>query len=282
MAPVWTFTRLTLREASRSRLLALAFGLTLLYVVLVGWGVKALADHAPSGAAAVTSAAGIELMAFFFGTFMLALLAVFVAGHSTRQESENGLLQAVLTKPIRRIDIMTGRWLGSALILAVWVALFTAGVVAVTGWAVGFYPPHPVQAAGLMLLQSLVVLSLRLLFGSFLGTLASGIVPLLIWGLARLAGLVEEVGHALSIGSLVTAGIVSSLIVPTDVLARGSSYYLLPEILSLGGQNASAVGGPGNLFFSLNPIATPMLIWSLLYTAAIFGLGARIFSRRDV
>ncbi|MFI5267356.1 MAG: hypothetical protein ACHQ7M_08275, partial [Chloroflexota bacterium] len=102
MAPVWTFTRLTLREASRSKLLALVFGLTLLYVGLVGWGVKAVADHASNAIAAITSAAGIELMAFFFGAFMLTLLAVFVAGHSTRQEGENGLLQAILSKPIRR------------------------------------------------------------------------------------------------------------------------------------------------------------------------------------
>jgi len=282
MAPVWTFTRLTLREASRSKLLALAFGLTLLYVCLVGWGVKAIADHSSNAVAAITSGAGLELMAFFFGAFMLTLLAVFVAGHSTRQESENGLLQAVLTKPIRRVEMLAGRWLGSALILAVWVALFTAGIVAVVGWAVDFYPPYPVQAGALMLLQSLVVLSLRLLFGSFLGTLASGIVPLLIWGLARIAGFVEELGRVLSITSLVTAGIVSSLIVPTDVLARASSYYLLPDILSLGGQDLGLAAARGNPFVSLSPIATPMLVWSILYALAMFALGARILSRRDV
>jgi ABC-type transport system involved in multi-copper enzyme maturation permease subunit len=282
MAPVWTFTRLTLREASRSKLLALAFGLTLLYVGLVGWGVKAIADHAANAVEAVTSGAGVELMAFFFGTFMLTLLAVFVAGHSTRQESENGLLQAILTKPIRRSQLLAGRWLGSALVLAVWVALFTVGVVAVVGWAVGFYPPSPAQAGGLLLLQSLVVLSLRLLFGSFLGTLASGIVPLLIWGLAQIAGLVEQVGHALGISSLVTAGIVSSLIVPTDVLARGSSYYLLPDMLALGGQNLDLAAARGDPFVSLSPVAVPMLAWSVLYAVAIFALGARIFARRDV
>ena len=280
--PVLTFTWLTLREASRSRLLALAFGLTLLYVALVGWGVRFIADHANNALEAVSSAAGIELVAFFFGGFMVTLLAVFVAGHSTRQESENGLLQALLTKPVRRVELLAGRWLGSALVLVVWVAAFTAGIVAVVGWAVGFYPPSPLLAGALMLLQSLVVLSLRLLFGSFLGTLASGIVPLLIWGLARIAGLVEEVGRALRLDGLVNAGIVSSLIMPSDVLARGSSYYLLPNVLGLGGEQVGLAAARGNPFVSLTPIAAPMVIWSVLYVLAAFACGALVFSRRDV
>ncbi|HLQ33233.1 MAG TPA: ABC transporter permease [Chloroflexota bacterium] len=280
--PVWTFTRLTLHEASRNRLLAIAFGLTLVYVALVGWGAHAIADHSANLLAAVSSAAGLELVVFFFGSFMLVLLAVFVSGHSIRQESESGLLQAVLTKPVRRLDLLAGRWLGSALVLTGWVALFTVGVVLGVGLAVGFYPPHPVQAGALMLLESLVILSLRLLFGSFLGTLASGIVPLLIWGLARIAGLVETVGKALNISSMVTAGIVTSLIVPTDVLARGSSYELLPAVLSLAGQDVALSATRGNPFVSVTPVAGPMLIWSVLYVVVAFALGARIFSRRDV
>jgi ABC-type transport system involved in multi-copper enzyme maturation permease subunit len=282
MGPVWTFTRLTLREASRSKLLALAFGLTLIYVGMVGWGVRAIADHSPSVLAAVASAAGIELLAFFFGTFMLTLLAVFVAGHSTRQESENGLLQAVLARPVRRVQLLAGRWLGSALVLAVWVTLFTAGIVAVVGWSVGFYPPSPLAAGALMLLQSLVILSLRLLFGTVLGTLASGILPLLVWGLARIAGLVEEVGKALGVSSLVKAGIVASLIVPSDVLARGSSYYLLPDLLALNGQELGQAAARGNPFVSLAPPAWPMLAWSIAYVLVMFALAARLFARRDV
>ncbi len=280
--PVWTFTRLTLREASCNRLLAIAFGLTLLYVGLVGWGARALADHAPNPLAAVTSAAGMELVAFFFGGFMLALLAVFVAGHSTRHESESGLLQAVLAKPIRRLDLLAGRWLGSAIVLAVWIAVFTAGVVLAVGWGVGFYPPRPITAAALMLLEGLVVLSLRLLFGAVLGTLASGILPLLLWGLARIGGLVEVVGNALNIGSMVTAGIVTSLLVPTDVLGRGSSYYLLPDLATGAGQELAQQAARGNPFVSASPIAGPMVVWAVLYAVAVFAAGAVMFSRRDV
>src|SRR5205823_3744296 len=112
-----------------------------------------------------------------------------------------------------------------------------AGVVSAIAWGVGFYPPAPAQAGGLMLLEALVILSLRLLFGSFLGTLASGILPLMLWGLARIGGLVETIGHTLTISSMVNAGIVTSLLMPTDVLSRGASYFLQPNLITLGGED---------------------------------------------
>ncbi|MBV8086728.1 MAG: ABC transporter permease [Chloroflexi bacterium] len=280
---IWTFVRLTLREASRSRLLALAGVLTLLYVGLIAWGMAKLAENMRDAVQAFTAGAGLEVLAFFGGSFMLTLLAVFVSGHSTHQEGESGMLQAVLTKPVRRFDLLAGRWLASALMLAVWVALFTAGLIWSVGLQVGYYPAHPWLAGELLLLQALVILSLRLLCGAFLGTLASGIVPLLIYGFAWMGGMVETVGHALNVDAMVNGGIVTSLLIPTDAVWRGASYFLLPQVSALAstvvGVNDPARGVP---FFGVAPIATPMVVWTLLYTAAAFLLGARIFSKRDI
>jgi ABC-type transport system involved in multi-copper enzyme maturation permease subunit len=280
---IWTFVRLTLREASRSRLLALAGALTLLYVGLIAWGMAKLAENMHDAIGAFTAGAGLEVLAFFGGSFMLTLLAVFVSGHSTHQEGDGGLLQAILTKPVRRFDVLAGRWLASALILAVWVALFTAGLIWSVGVQVGYYPSHPWLAGGLLLLSALVMLSLRLLCGAFLGTLASGIVPLLVWGLAWMGGMVETVGHALKVDAMVNGGILTSLLIPTDAVWRGASYFLLPQVSSLAstvvGVSDPARGVP---FFGVDPIATPMVVWAILYTAAAFLAGAAIFSRRDL
>jgi ABC-type transport system involved in multi-copper enzyme maturation permease subunit len=274
---IWTFVRLTLREASRNRLVALALGLTVVYIGLIAWAASKISQQARSAIEALTAGAAVEVMAFFFASFMLTLLAVFVAGHSTHQEAGSGLLQAIAAKPIRRFDILAGRWLGSALLLLVWVVIFTVGVVLAIGLGVGYYPPHPVPAAGLLLLESLAVLSLRMLFGTFLGTLASGIAPLLVYGLGWMGGMVEQAGKALNIPSLMTSGIITSLVIPTDTLWRGASYFLLPEIPIFGSPN-----GGGNPLVSLTPIAQPMLVWACLYVLLGFLAAARIFSRRDV
>jgi len=278
----WTFVRLTLREATRSRLLPLALGLTVVYVGLVAWGMSKLAENVTNVLAAVTAGAGLEVLAFFVGSFMLTLLAVFVSGHSTHQEGDSGLLQAILTKPIRRFDVVAGRWLASAILLAGWVVVFTAGVVFAVGTQVGYYPPHPILAGALLLLQALVVLSLRLFFGAFLGTLASGIVPLMIYGLGWMGGMVEMVGNTLKVQSMVNAGIVTSLVIPSDAVWRGASYFLLPEVSAF----AASLGTPdparGIPFVGVAPIAGPMVIWAVAYTVIMFAAGARIFSRRDV
>ena len=278
---IWTFIRLTLREASRSRLLLLVGVLTLAYLGLIAWGMSKLAQAVTSPVNAIVSGAGLELMAFFLGSFMLTLLAVFVSGHSTHQDGDSGLLQAVLTKPVRRFDVLAGRWLASALLLTVWVTVFTAGVVWGVGLEVGYYPPNPVAAAALLLLQALLVLSLRLLFGTVLGTLASGILPLLLFGLGWMGGLVEMVGRAVHVPSMVTAGIATSLVIPTDAVWRGASYFLLPQLAALAalGDRNPAQGNP---FVSLQPIATPMVVWAVLYVLAMFLIAARVFARRDL
>lgn len=277
MVGLWTFVRLTLLEAIRNRLLPLAIGLTLLYLGLIGWGASKIADLQRSPLEIYVAGGGLELVSFFFGGFMLALLAVFVPGHSTHQEAGQGLLQAMVARPIRRITLLLGRWLGSALILAGYVVLLSAGIIVAVQLTTGYAPPEPFLVAAMLYLQALTLLSLRVLFGTFLGTLASGIVPLLLYGLARMGGLVEAIGQALDIPSLVQGGIATSLLIPVDVLWRAASYFLMPTTPGL-----SAEVGGRTPFFSTTPLATPMLVWALFYIVATFGAAAAIFSRRDI
>ena len=245
---VWTFARLTLREAARSRLLPIVFLLAAAYVGLVGWGAHLLVEHSSSIASAQASAFGLEVFAFYMVSFVVALIAVFITGASTHSDGESGLLQAMLARPIRRSDL-------------------------------GHYPGRPLQAGLLLLVEGLVVLSLRLLFGTFLGNMTSGILPLLLYGLAWMGGLVEVIGQVASIEAMVSAGVATSLLVPTDVLWRGVAYFLAPE--STTSFIVQALGR-GNPFTSLTPIATPMLVWSCVYVVAVFLPAVVVFSHRDV
>jgi ABC-type transport system involved in multi-copper enzyme maturation permease subunit len=279
MMAIWTFAGLTLREALRSRFLPITVALAALYIGLIAWGCHLVLDRSSSRAAAQFTAAGLELLAFYMVSFVIALVAVFVSGASTHHDGETGLLQAMIARPVRRFDLLAGRWVGSALLIAAYALLLTAGMIFAVGLTVDYYPSQPYHAAAFLILEGLVVLSLRLLFGTFLGNMASGILPLLLYGLGWMGGIVESAGRVLDIGALVTAGIITSLLVPTDVLWRGISYALMPQIAA--GAAAQAVGR-GNPFLSLSPIATPMVIWSCVYVVGIFLLGAYAFSRRDV
>ncbi|MEA2642132.1 MAG: type transport system permease protein [Chloroflexota bacterium] len=276
---VWTFARLTLHEAARSRFVLLTAVLGAVYIALIAWGCHTLLDFAKSPSAAQVSAVGIEVMALFMISFVLPLVAVFVAGASTHHDGETGLLQAMLTRPIRRAELVVGKWLGAAMLLAVYTAVLAGGVIGAAGLILDYYPPHPFLAGGLLWLEALVVLSLRMLFGTFLGNMASGILPLMLYGLGWMGGLVESLGQALDIQAMVNGGITTSLVIPTDALWRGVSYFLLPSVAS--GIAGQAVGR-GNPLVSFVPIAGPMVIWAVAYVTTVLALGGWLFARRDV
>jgi ABC-type transport system involved in multi-copper enzyme maturation permease subunit len=56
----------------------------------------------------------VTVMLAFMFSFVLAMTAVFAASPAIGPDIENGLLLAVLARPIRRSEVLLGRWLGLA------------------------------------------------------------------------------------------------------------------------------------------------------------------------
>lgn len=277
---IWIFAKLTLREASRSRLLALAGGLTVVFLALLSWGVHALYQLNTASEDALQRAVGmaaIDLLAFFVASFMVALLAVFIPGSSLQSDSESGLLQAVLVRPTRRFELLVGKWLGSAILLATYVVALSIGIAWIVWVVSGYLPSRLPQAEALLLLEALVMMSLRVLFGVFLSNMPSGILPLMMYGLAWMGGLVELMGQQLKVPGLTNAGVITSLLMPTDILWRGASYFLEPTDLAIAFQAARGIPFVGEA-----PIATPMVLWSIAYVAGVMVLASRLLAKRDI
>jgi hypothetical protein len=74
---------------------------------------------------------------------------------------------------------------------------------------------------------------------------------------------------------------IMSLVIPTDALWHGASFYLLPPasgLLTLG-ISMPSVNTP---FTSGQPVALALLIWAALYGLAFPALAALRFHRRDL
>ena len=56
------------------------------------------------------------LIAFMF-SFVLAMTAAFIGAPAIGGELESGVAQAILARPLRRSDVLLGRWLGSAVVV---------------------------------------------------------------------------------------------------------------------------------------------------------------------
>src|SRR5467141_4599610 len=169
MPPVLVFARLTIQESSRRRLLLALLVLTLLVVGFSAWGFNKITTVTrsdgtplpPDQVALLTSQLLIVVTFMFSG--VLALSAAVVAGPLVSSEVESGLLLSILARPVRRSEVVIGKWLG----LAVLVALYAAGSafleLAAVDWATGYVPPHPIQLVLYVGMEGLALLSLGLL-----------------------------------------------------------------------------------------------------------------------
>jgi ABC-type transport system involved in multi-copper enzyme maturation permease subunit len=115
---IFVIARLTLREAFRRRLLWALVVLTLVLVVATGWLFGKAAELSPidGGALQLLLSQLLVMIAFMF-SFVLTMTAAFAASPAIGPEIENGLLLAVLARPVRRSDVLLGRWLGLAAVV---------------------------------------------------------------------------------------------------------------------------------------------------------------------
>ena len=116
-------------------------------------------------------------------------------------------------------------------------------------------------------------------------TLANGVVVFTLLGLAWLAGIIEFVGRLLasapdSTGSnaMLNVGTAVSLLVPSDALWRGASYYLASPTL-LAALGTSRGGIP---FFSALPPTPALIWWALGYVVVVLGGAVLAFRARDL
>jgi ABC-type transport system involved in multi-copper enzyme maturation permease subunit len=282
LGAIATIARLTLREAFRRRLLWVLVGLTALIVVLTWWGFGRIAESSPiTGPVQILGISQVTVMLAFMFSFVLAMTAVFAGSPAIGPEIESGLLLAVLARPIRRSEVLLGRWLGLAVVLVGYALvagyLELGAVVAATGYVPSDPLVGPIYLAG----ESLVLLTLAIVISTRVASVAGGAIAVVAYGLAWMAGVMGGVGDAFDNNILRSVGVVARLILPSDVLWRGSAGALSPtdSVLTAGGVNA-------NLYrfspFSGTSPGLPWLAWCVIWIAGALALGVVLFRNREV
>src|SRR4051812_5137793 len=151
---VGVIAALTLREIVRRRVVWVLVGLAVASVVLVGWGVERLVTVArEEGVDELQVRIGVSqvliLIAFMF-SFVLAMSAAFLAAPAIASDVETGTVHAMLARPLRRSELLVGRWLGLALVVAGYGVVSGLLAIGAVGLVSGHVPPSP-QVAGAFL-----------------------------------------------------------------------------------------------------------------------------------
>jgi ABC-type transport system involved in multi-copper enzyme maturation permease subunit len=283
---MFVIARLTVRELIRRRVVWVLAILSILSVALVGWGLDRLVVLARAdGVDEVQIAIGVSqiliLIAFMF-SFVLAMTAAFVGAPAIGGDLESGVALAILARPIRRTEVMVGRWLGCAVVVVAYTVLSGLLAIGVAFLVSGYGPPEPFLAVGFLSGQALVLLTLTLALGSLLPSIAAGAIAVVGFGLGWMAGVMAGVATALGVDLLGRVAEASRWILPSDGLWRGVIYGLEPPLVLLIAAGEAPELANANPFYAASPPPMLFVVWSVAWIGLVLGLAAWRFERRDL
>jgi ABC-type transport system involved in multi-copper enzyme maturation permease subunit len=285
--PVLVIARLTIHEASRRRLLLALIVLTLIVVGFSAWGFNKIATT-PGGDGTLPSPTEVTLVTsqvLIFVTFMysgvLALSAAVVAGPLISSEVESGMLLSMLARPVRRSEIVIGKWLGLAALVAIYAAGSALLELAAVDWATGYVPPHPVELIVYVGAEGLALLSLGLLLSTRLSGVTGGVIALVAWLMGWIGGIVGDIGAGLRNQAVQNVGVISHLLLPTDGLWRGAVNAMEPEVF-LAQLRSLGTLGRANPFAAVDPPPFAFLLWVVVWFGLILGLSIWSFRTREL
>jgi Cu-processing system permease protein len=280
--------RFTLQEAISRRLILAGALLSAAFLGLFAFGFWLLYNNAdlskisqgPVTNAQAEAAFGtiMTVLGLYAVYFLAGFLALFVSVGAVSGEIDSGALHAVLAHPIRRAEFIAGRWLAYAALIVLYTGAMAGLLLLSVRLIAGYSVPDPARAAALIALAALVLLTLSLLGSTLFSTLANGVVVFTLFGLAWIGGLIEFVGQAIQNETMLNTATVVSLLIPSDALWRGASYYVQSPLFLATLRTATS----GMPFASSTPPATPLILWAAAYVLACLGGAVFSFSRRDL
>jgi Cu-processing system permease protein len=289
---VFAIARFTFREARRRRLLWLGIGLGLAFLALFALGFYLVYDDIRNSV--LMSFAGDEeqevmlslaanlflMMGLFVVNFLVVLVSILTTVGAISAEISSHTIQSIVTKPLRRWEVVMGKWLGHAIMVTFYILLLTGGIILMV-YVISGHAPRNI-AAGLMLyvLEGIVLMSASILGGTRLSTLANGVVLFMLYGLAFVGGWVEQIASLPFINSdtAVTLGSLAGRMLPSEVLWRRASHIMAPSVPSI----MDIEGPPTFLFTFGRPPSASIVPYALVYITVILLIAVWSFRQRDL
>jgi len=176
---IWPIARMTMVEASRRRMLLALAVLTFLLIVGVGYGFYRLPELGGSRRLNHDDlnqvASVLTILTFFMFSFVLTFAAVFVAAPAISSDVESGVILSIVPRPIRRSDIVLGRWLGLTVVVVVYTMAATLLELEVVNLVIGYVPPHPFEAIAFLVAEGIVAVTMGLLFSTRLAPMTGAL-----------------------------------------------------------------------------------------------------------
>ena len=234
---LFIFSELTIREAQRRRILivALIMGLAFLLLFAVAFHHVYLQMEKDG----ITSSQQGNLITGFLLTaglyaanLLIMVIAVLVSVTTISGEIDSHTIDALITKPVRRWEVVLGKWLAFAALLIIYTIFLAGGLMLIVYLRAGYSMNNIAAGLALMVLQALIILSITIAGGTRLSTLANGVLAFTLYAIAFLGGWVEQIGALFRNEAAVDIGIITSLIMPSEILWKKAQTIFQPQLTS--------------------------------------------------
>ena len=288
MSNIWILARMTFREAVRRRIVlaGLLLGLSFLIIYSIGFHfiisqLREEAANIPADQSApqlarmarVEGANTLLLAGLYAVAFLSIAMAALLAADTLAGEIGSGTIQTIVTKPIRRSDVVVGKWLGFAWLLGLYFLLMGGGTVLSVFVQVGYAPNHLLAGLALIYLEALLVMSISMACSSAFSALATGGIVFGLYGLAFIGGWIEQFGALVQNPTAIKVGIIASLIIPSESLWRRAAFEMQTPLAGVLGMSP----------FGTVSVPSPLMIaYTAAYLVVMVGVAIRVFQKRDI
>jgi ABC-type transport system involved in multi-copper enzyme maturation permease subunit len=199
------------------------------------------------------------------------LIAIFIGIGLVHKELEKRTVYALLAKPVRRYELVLGKYLGLLFTLLVNVSIMTVGLELALLYTGKIEPGgylRVLPAVFLVFLSLALTTALALLFSTFSTPALSALFTFFLWIIGHFGKDLQEFG-VLTKSAL--AGWLCRIL-----------YYMLPNLHNFNLIDSRSVVGDAGSVKAIDALAVGgSAVYTLLYCAAILSLSIVIFTRRD-
>jgi len=283
MKQIWIIARMTFRETIRRNIVLTGLVLGLLFLVVFSLGFSDiygnLLERAANSADPYIKTMNGEVVSFltmaglYASTFLSVAMGALLGADTLSGEIASGTIQTIVAKPVRRAEVVLGKWLGFSILLAIYCLLMCGGTLLSVWVQSGFIPRNVVNGVPLIYLESVLIMTVAIAYSSFLPGLATGGVVFGLYGLAFIGGWVEQIGALIENETAIQIGIVTSLIIPSEALWKRAAFEMQSPI-------SSALGV--SPFATLSVPSPLMMGYAVLYLVFTLMAAIHIFNQRDL
>ena len=284
MKKIWILARMTFREAIRRRIVLTGLVLGVLFLIVYTAGFRMI-YHEVTYEASLGETTALDMVAvreltnflLLAGLYAVAFLSVamgaLLSADTLAGEINSGTIQTIVTKPLRRSDVVLGKWLAFAWLLGLYLVLMAGGVVLSVYLQSGYLARNLPTGLALIYLESLLVMTFALACSSAMPALATGGTVFGMYGMAFIGGWIEQIGALLNNNTAVQVGIVTSLLFPTEAVWRRASFEMQSALSEILGSSPFVTVSVPNMV---------MMGYAVVYLVIMLAIAVRVFRNRDL